>query len=185
MLMAAMGQRAEPPQHQVVAAVMPLAHAGAADSSDSQTVAQQTLPKHEPEAQHRETLTHTIARASKARATRNVVSFESSSIATTEGAVAAVFVLERSGSPDGRVRVRWSAQSGTADAAIDFSDASGTAILADGQAKVAIYVPLRNDLLQEADETFKVCLGSPQQSGLALPCAEATIRDDDELLSRR
>jgi len=39
--------------------------------------------------------------------------------------------------------------------------------------------------LQEAAETFKVCLDSPQQTGLAAPCAEATIRDDDELLSRR
>jgi hypothetical protein len=36
--------------------------------------------------------------------------------------------------------------------------------------------------MQEAAETFKVCLDSPQQTGLAAPCAEATIRDDDELL---
>jgi hypothetical protein len=109
-----------------------------------------------------------------------VISFETKSIVTTEKAVAAVFVLKRSQSQNGPTRVRWASRSGTADAAIDFSDASGTALMADHQRQAALYVPLRNDLLKEGDETFEVCLHSAAHARLdRLRCAEGTIRDDD------
>jgi hypothetical protein len=121
----------------------------------------------------------TVARKA-ARGNSEVISFETKSIVTTEKAVAAVFVLTRSKPMSGLTRVRWESRSGTADAAVDFSDASGTAVVAEGQRQAALYVPLRNDLLQEADETFKVCLHSAQHARLAaVRCAEATIRDDD------
>lgn len=109
------------------------------------------------------------------------ISFDSPSIVTTEGSVAAVFVIKRSQPLRGRVRVQWSATSGTADAGIDFaSNASGSVEFADGQAQRAIYVPLRNDLLKEGDETFTVRLLAPQNARLgAVSHAEATIRDDD------
>ena len=76
--------------------------------------------------------------------------------------------------------MQWAVHSGSADAAIDFSDASGTIRFADGQRQLAIYVPLRDDLLKEDSETFEVCLRSPRRARIgAAPCAEATIRDDD------
>jgi hypothetical protein len=110
-----------------------------------------------------------------------VVTFESRSFATSERAVAAVFIVKRTQFVRGKVLVQWAARSGSADAGIDFSDASGTARFADGQRQLAIYVPLRNDLLSEEDETFKVCLRSPRQARIGgKSCAEATIRDDDE-----
>jgi serine/threonine protein kinase len=60
------------------------------------------------------------------------ISFESSSIVTTESSVAAVFLIKRTQPLRGRVRVQWSAQSGTADAGIDFgSNASGSVEFAD------------------------------------------------------
>ena len=71
--------------------------------------------------------------------------------------------------------------SGTADAGIDFaSNASGSVEFADGQAQRAIYVPLRNDLLKEEDETFTVeaAVAVERATGQAAS-AEATIRDDD------
>jgi len=109
------------------------------------------------------------------------ISFESASIVTTESSVAAVFLIKRSQPLRGRARVQWIAESGTADAGIDFgSNAQGSVEFADGQAQRAIYVPLRNDLLKEGDETFTVRLKSPQNARLgATGTAEATIRDDD------
>ena len=96
--------------------------------------------------------------------------------------MAAVFLIKRSQPLRGRVRVQWSAMSGTADAGIDFaSNASGSVEFADGQAQRAIYVPLRNDLLKEDDETFTVraaVAGRTRDSGKASR-SEATIRDDD------
>ncbi|HEY7640265.1 MAG TPA: protein kinase [Steroidobacteraceae bacterium] len=110
------------------------------------------------------------------------ISFESANIVTTESSVAAVFLIKRSQPLRGRARVQWIATSGTADAGIDFaSSAAGSVEFADGQAQRAIYVPLRNDLLKEGDETFKVQLKSPVNARLgSIAVAEATIKDDDE-----
>ncbi len=110
------------------------------------------------------------------------ISFESSTIVTSESSVAGVFLIKRSQPLSGRVSVSWKAVSGTADAGIDFaSDASGTVTFADGQAQRAIYVPLRNDLLKEGgDESFYVELMAPKAARLGkLARAEAIIRDDD------
>lgn len=110
--------------------------------------------------------------------------FESRSFATSEKAVAAVFIVKRMQVVRGTALVHWAAFSGSADAGIDFSDASGTARFADGQRQLAIYVPLRNDLLKEKDETFKVCLRPARHARVAgKSCAEATIRDDDDFAS--
>lgn len=109
------------------------------------------------------------------------ISFESSNIVTSESSVAAVFLIKRSQPLSGRVSVSWKAVSGTADAGIDFaSDASGTVSFADGQAQRAIYVPLRNDLLKEEDESFFVELYAPKSARVASKArSEAIIRDDD------
>ena len=65
-----------------------------------------------------------------------------------------------------RAFAKWAVQSGSADAGIDFSDASRTIRFATGQQQRAIYVPLRNDTLKEPNETFRVCIRSPQQARL-------------------
>lgn len=117
----------------------------------------------------------------KAAPPASEITFESAEIVTSEGSVAAVFLIKRSQPLTGRTRVRWNAVSGSADAGIDFaSDASGSVEFADGQAQRAIYVPLRNDLLKEEEESFSVRLQSPQGARLGKTnTATATIRDDD------
>lgn len=117
----------------------------------------------------------------KAAPPASEIVFESSEIVTSEGSIAAVFLIKRSQPLSGRTRVRWSAVNGTADAGIDFaSNASGSVEFADGQAQRAIYVPLRNDLLKEDDENFVVRLHAPQGARLGKANqATATIRDDD------
>jgi hypothetical protein len=122
-----------------------------------------------------------VTRQRPAAAPISDISFESSSVVTSESSVAAVFLIKRSQPLAGRVSVSWKALSGTADAGIDFaSDASGTVTFADGQAQRAIYVPLRNDLRKEDDETFYVELVSPKSARIGkVDRAEAIIRDDD------
>ena len=111
-----------------------------------------------------------------------VVAFQSRSFVTSEQAITAVFILKRTQVVRGNAAVQWTARSGSADAGIDFSDVSGTARFADGQKQVAIYVPLRNDLLKEKDESFKVCLRGPRQARIGgRSCAEVTILDDDHI----
>ncbi|MFC4308913.1 protein kinase [Steroidobacter flavus] len=117
----------------------------------------------------------------KPAAPMSEISFESSSVVTSESSVAAVFLIKRSQPLSGRASVSWKAVSGTADAGIDFaSDAGGTVTFADGQAQRAIYVPLRNDLLKEGDEKFYVELTTTRSARLGkVARAEAIIRDDD------
>jgi serine/threonine protein kinase len=116
-----------------------------------------------------------------AAAPMSEISFESSTVVTSESSVAAVFLIKRSQPLSGRVSVSWKTVSGTADAGIDFaSDAGGTVTFADGQAQRAIYVPLRNDLLKEDDETFYVDLFAPKSARIGqIGRAKAIIRDDD------
>jgi serine/threonine protein kinase len=123
-----------------------------------------------------------VVKPTRAAAPTSEISFESSTIVTSESSVAAVFLIKRSQPLSGRVSVSWKAVSGTADAGIDFaSSASGTVTFADGQAQRAIYVPLRNDLLKEGeDESFFVELVAPKSARLGKSArAEAVIRDDD------
>jgi serine/threonine protein kinase len=121
----------------------------------------------------------TDAKGSGARLSE--ISFEADSIVTGEGSVAAVFLIKRSQPLSGRTRVQWQAISGTAESGVDFAaNAGGSVEFADGQAQRAIYVPLRNDLLKEGDETFTVRLQSARGARLGKAnTVEASIRDDD------
>ncbi len=109
------------------------------------------------------------------------ISFESANIATSESSLAAVFVIKRSEPLSRRIQIRWRAMSGTAEAGVDFaSDAMGTIEFLEGQTQRAIYVPLRNDVLKEGDETFSIELEVVRGGGhLASSTAQATILDDD------
>lgn len=121
------------------------------------------------------------AKTARPAAPMSEISFESPTFVTSETSVAAVFLVKRSQPLKGRVSVGWRAVSGTADAGIDFaSSASGTLTFADGQAQRAIYVPLRNDLLKEEDESFYVELQPSKSARVSKQSrAEAIIRDDD------
>jgi serine/threonine protein kinase len=120
-------------------------------------------------------------KAARPTAPMSNISFEAPTVVTSETSVAAVVLVKRSQPLKDRVSVSWRAVSGTADAGIDFaSSAAGTVTFADGQAQLAIYVPLRNDLLKEPDESFYVELLPPKSARLGKSSrAEAIIRDDD------
>ena len=108
------------------------------------------------------------------------ISFESAHIATSESSLAAVFVIKRSEPLSQRVQIRWRAVSGTAEAGVDFaSDTMGTVELLEGQTQRAIYVPLRNDLEKEGDETFSIELEVLRGGRIENGKATATILDDD------
>jgi hypothetical protein len=109
------------------------------------------------------------------------VSFEAPTLLVSESAVAAVLRLDRSQQVDGRVRVNWRTQGGTASPGRDFSPVTGVAEFSEGQTMRAIYIPLLNDRLAERDETFTVELFESGDGTRIHPTAsvQATIRDDD------
>jgi serine/threonine protein kinase len=109
------------------------------------------------------------------------LSFGTNSIVTSESSIAAVFVVNRSEPHTGRVSVQWSAESGTAKAGEDFiANENGSIEFAEGQSQRAVYIPLRDDLLEEGEETFTVTLTDARGGRVGeVASIEAIIRDDD------
>lgn len=142
---------------------------------------EQLLPESSPVASPTTSEARAVTATPQRKPPASVIAFSSSEIETSEGAISAVFVVERTGSLAGRSTVHWKIESGTAQAGEDFISAeSGTIEFLDGQSRRAIYIPLRDDLEREGDETFSIVLTSAQRARLGETTRiEATIRDDD------
>jgi hypothetical protein len=97
----------------------------------------------------------------------------------SEGAGAAVFTVSLDGA--GAVSVHYATTDGTAHAGADYTAKSGTLSFSRGEASKTVSVPILNDGVHEATESFGLALTSP--SGAAANgndlAATATIADDD------
>lgn len=110
------------------------------------------------------------------------ISFGASSIVVSEGATAAVLMLDRSENVTGRAQVRWEVLPGSAKSGVDYGAlTTGIADFTDGQLRRAIYIPLVNDTLPEPDKTFAVQIADITGNVRVGPIARATvtIHDDD------
>jgi hypothetical protein len=120
--------------------------------------------------------------AARAALPLSAIAFVQDRIETPEGSIAAVFIVTRSPPLSGRASANWKISGGSAAIDEDFiaSASGGTVHFADGQSQRAIYIPLRNDLDAEGDETFTLELASVQRGRVgSVASVEATIRDDD------
>jgi len=97
-----------------------------------------------------------------------------------KSAVMRIFVT-RVGGAEGAATVDLQLTAGTATAAKDFTATTITVTFEDGQLLAVVEVPVRKDLLSEANETFTVALANPTGSAFLgdLTSATATIVDDD------
>lgn len=74
---------------------------------------------------------------------------------------------------------------GTATAPADYTATSTTVVIPAGQVSASVVVPLVNDALDEADETFTVTLSNPTGGVLGVAQRTVTIVDDDPLPALR
>ncbi|WP_428380426.1 choice-of-anchor D domain-containing protein [Nevskia ramosa] len=104
------------------------------------------------------------------------------SITVKEGAGSAVFEVNRSGSFDGAVSVRYATADGSAIAGQDYTAASGTLSWAPGDsAAKTITVPLIDDQNVEDKESFTLSLSAPTGNAiLGRASSTANIVDDDK-----
>ena len=77
------------------------------------------------------------------------------------------------------VTVSYRTEDGTATAGEDYGATDGTLTIAAGRTAATILVALKNDILEEAEETFTVRLLDPVNAELADSAATGTILDDD------
>lgn len=99
----------------------------------------------------------------------------------SEDGVKATIKVVRSGGAAGGVSVDYSTSNGTASATSDYTPASGTLLFAAGQSSATFAVTIRNDALNEANETVNLELANPK-GGAKLgtrAAAVLTIVDDD------
>jgi hypothetical protein len=76
------------------------------------------------------------------------------------------------------ISVNYATANGTATAGLDYTTTIGTLIFAPGATSKVINIPILNDFLNEADETFTLTLSSPTNASLgALTTVTTTITD--------
>ena len=96
------------------------------------------------------------------------------------GAVALTFRVVYTGKPTNGITVDYATTAGTAAADVDYTSASGTAVLPNGGCKCAdVVVDVLGDLEEEATETLTVSLSNPAIATIADGSATGTILDDD------
>ncbi|NEP13050.1 MAG: DUF4347 domain-containing protein [Symploca sp. SIO2C1] len=104
-----------------------------------------------------------------------------SDVTVDEAAGIATFTVSLDQVSGRSVLVDFSTLAGTAIAPDDFTDTTGTVTIAAGQTSAIISVPITNDLLNEADETFTVNLSNAIRATIIDPQGVGTITDDDSL----
>lgn len=107
--------------------------------------------------------------------------FDTSVVEGSGGPGEAVFRVALVPAAVEEVTVRYATSDGTATAGVDYGAVSGTLVFPVGTTEREIRVPVMDDLLDEADETFRVTLSQPARALLARAVATGTILDDDEL----
>jgi hypothetical protein len=95
------------------------------------------------------------------------------------GATTAVLTARLSFPAEQAVTVAYATANGTASAGSDYTAASGQATFPVGSSTQPVTVPVAGDILDEANETFFVNLGTPNGAVLADGQGRATIVDDD------
>jgi hypothetical protein len=95
------------------------------------------------------------------------------------GATGAAFTVTLSAASSQTVTVNYATADGTAKAPADYMARSGTLTFLAGQTTRTLSVPVRGDVLDEANETFLVNLSSPSGATLADAQGLCTITDDD------
>jgi len=91
----------------------------------------------------------------------------------------AEFTISLSAASAQTVRVNYSISDTSATAGADFAPVSGRLAFAPGEVTKTISVQISGDLLDEADETFRIILASPSNAAISDGEGLGTILDDD------
>ena len=113
--------------------------------------------------------------------TGGVLSFSSGAFQRSESGGSATIKVLRTGGAASGVTVNYATSAGTANATDDYTSATGTLSFAAGQTSASFSVALRDDTVNEANETVNLVLANPT-GGAKLgsqPTAVLTILDDE------
>jgi hypothetical protein len=101
-------------------------------------------------------------------------------VSVNEAAGTATFTVTLSAVSGQSVTVNYATSNGTATAGTDYSSTTGGLTFAPGVITQTITVPITNDVLAEANETFNVVLSAPTNATIAVGTGVGTIIDNDQ-----
>ncbi len=109
------------------------------------------------------------------------VGFESTGIRLAEAVAQSSVTVTRTGDTTGTATVQFATTAGSASPGSDFTGASGTLSFAPGETQKTISIPIIDDSLFEADETFSITLSAPSPGTALGPNSThtITIQSDD------
>ncbi|MEH2319469.1 PA14 domain-containing protein [Nostoc sp.] len=115
---------------------------------------------------------------------QSTITLGSSSTTVNEGDNSVSVTLLRNGDLSSTSSIKYATLFGTATAGVDYgsegTESAGTVIFAPGQSSRQISIPINDDSLAEADETFNFVIDQPQGATLGLQRTLAiTIQDND------
>ncbi|MCC5642546.1 PQQ-dependent sugar dehydrogenase [Nostoc sp. CHAB 5824] len=103
---------------------------------------------------------------------QTTITLGSSSTTVNEGAGSVTITLLRTGDLNSTSSIKYATITGTATAGVDYgsegTESAGTLIFAPGQSSRQISIPINDDSLAEADETFSFVIDQPQKATLGL-----------------
>lgn len=101
-----------------------------------------------------------------------------------EGEPFVAVTFQRTGDTSGAVQVNYATTNGTAIAGQDFPGSNGSAIIAAGTNSITVQIPITNDALAEATETFGLSILSIDSGTLLYPrTTNISILDDENPVS--
>lgn len=107
--------------------------------------------------------------------------FAAETFTATESNAAAVVSVRRTGGADGEASVDYATHDGSASNGLDYAEATGTLVFADGETHRTFAVPLLDDAEQEDVETVFLSLGNPGNgAGIGEPGSAVLRIVDDE-----
>jgi uncharacterized delta-60 repeat protein len=114
----------------------------------------------------------------------SAIAFASAETLVDEGGQRMVIPVRRSGPSTAAVQVDYRSLAGTALSGVDYTAVQGTLAFAAGESETTIEVPIIDDHLVEADETFSVELANPVGAALGQQSSIAVlIVDNDRVAS--
>lgn len=108
-----------------------------------------------------------------------VLQFSQPAYSVAENAGSVVITVTRTGETNSLATVQWATSPGTATAGSDYVPVSGTLAFPAGVTSQTFSVPIKDDAIDEPNETFTVTLSNPGSATLGLASAMVTINDDD------
>jgi hypothetical protein len=109
------------------------------------------------------------------------VQFSAATYSVNEGAGSVTITVTRTGNTAGTAAVAYSSSDGSALSGSDYQAVSGTLMFAAGESSKSFSVPIINDTVSEANETFNVSLTSVANANFGSPIgAIVTIVDNDK-----